>query len=214
MWVRMRIALIGNGPVSLAAADQIDQYDLVVRMNYARLCGAAGKRTDILVLPGGGTNASNFVGHGQGRAGKEAKQFAFMGDSRRNPAMDKMFRYIVRGRPATFMGDEINREIRLILSAIADAPAETPSTGATALLYLLRTYPGCTVTLFGFTHQGWGGHPWRAEAAWIETLTNEGKVIRAPLHAPFVKVPLLEKAYREIMRGFRALGRVRLFART
>ena len=65
----------------------------------------------------------------------------------------------------------------------ADAPAACrPSTGFVALHWYLETLPArARVTLHGFGFEGWEGHPWARERAWVEARAREGRVKVVPV---------------------------------
>lgn len=50
--------------------------------------------------------------------------------------------------------------------------SHSASTGALVLAYVISAYPNSDVRLYGFSHEGWHGHPWEAEARWMRSLSN------------------------------------------
>jgi hypothetical protein len=201
-----RIALIGNGPISKSEASRIDGFDIVVRMNYARLCGPAGKRTDILILPLGGRGAEAII-HNRPinrLAATSAREIWLSpNDDSTDRSLEEIERLIIRGRPRVILPESLRQDIVDVISKYSDTREIGPSTGAKVLLFLLRNYPEYRITLFGFTHSGWRGHPWSAVAAWVDELVQEGRLSRAELIGPLVKISASELIQAETIRMLR-----------
>ena len=66
------------------------------------------------------------------------------------------------------------------LGSFGPEPYVVPSTGAVAIAEFLTHYRKADDQIFlaGFGHQGWDGHPWAAEKAWIDDLIHCGVLAR------------------------------------
>ena len=157
-----------------------------------------------------GLNPENFIYNRpiNRRAALGAKEIWFLSVDGTDAILEEVNRLIVKGRPRVFLGAALDHEVERMLADIADAPSVVPSAGAKILFHVLRAYPDHEVTLFGFTHEGWPGHTWDAEAAWIDGLVKEGKVRKAPLEPPFAKDPIIELLRREPVRASRFFRRL------
>lgn len=50
------------------------------------------------------------------------------------------------------------------------------SSGCIALYYYLQTEPKSKITLHNFTFEGWGGHAWDVEIAYVQKLIQQGRI--------------------------------------
>ncbi len=67
---------------------------------------------------------------------------------------------------------------RLLAPLLPDGARIEPSSGFLAIVYAFWCNPAVTLHLFGFTHQGWDGHPWEAERRTVDGFVEAGKVVR------------------------------------
>jgi hypothetical protein len=204
------IALIGNGPIARAEAATIDRFDRVVRINHARLCGAAGTRTDALVLPFVGAMAHGLLHKRPVNqcALRGAKEIWFRDSPPENDAGlgGEMLRLVVRGRPHLFFPEgTLSAVQRELLAFAGDRDPGYPSAGAQTLWYLLSTFPDSPIRLFGFTHRGWSGHSWDAEAEWMNRLVASGRLSRASLSGRECRERLDERIVAELVRTWRGI---------
>lgn len=190
-WPRT-VALVGNSSNSEGYGDQIDGHDCVVRLNRAPYYGAAGLRTDVLVI-----NNWGFPSYAMTRGTMPINEHAFesakmiwlpvpaeemkpVGPEHQInlpwPAFadftDDVINSLVGTRPYRQFPPTIWRALIQELRILGAEQDKVPSTGAQALAYIVRVWPKANVSLFGFSHEGWSGHPWEAEAAWIKNLPN------------------------------------------
>jgi hypothetical protein len=213
------VSLVGNGPVSRAAAPLIDTADLVVRINRARLGGWAGQRTDALAIVEH-TIFGRLVTEGRPlnpRVLADLKEIWLSVDPARSgdgPFAAEFHAQVRRDRPTVFVGQDVEQGIRDTLIALGASPHVIPSTGALTLYYLLGRFPAAAIRLFGFTHEGWNGHAWSAEREWMAALQAGGRIEILPATAPLVRTDLKDEAAEQAARArknvrkfFRRLGR-------
>jgi hypothetical protein len=79
---------------------------------------------------------------------------------------------IVTNQPCVRFPPKIWRDLTRKLRSHGAQITHVASTGALVLAYIISAFPKSQIRLYGFTHQGWDGHPWSAEATWISTLPN------------------------------------------
>jgi hypothetical protein len=187
----MRIAVVGNGRVGLAAAGTIDSYDLVVRLNYAKSLGFAGRRADILVLA---KARMAFLSRGRFsaayRAAKEVWCFLpeDMAQLRNEPIVPACPDWLL---PA--------------LEGLRPGGGFKPSTGMFAVAVLVTKFPDAVVHVFGFSHEGMPAHDWAAERRLFDELAAQGRLVR---HDPAEPVSWKEAALLGLHRNRRFLWRV------
>jgi len=182
---RVRIALVGNGPVDPAAAGAIDAHDLVVRFNTCTNYGASGRRVDVLVLGNDGhtgahlANAPDAIPLEAWAAAREfwlrvpgsvLQRLAMQWPEGRENWVDHteaILRNRVGARPWRAISEQVYWTTHEALKRHGALDAHLPSTGILALSSIRHCMGGYrpVVTLFGFTHEGWEGHAWAAERA-------------------------------------------------
>ncbi|CDI08740.1 glycosyltransferase family 29 protein [Agrobacterium pusense] len=185
-----RIALVGNGENARGFGSEIDSHDFVVRMNRAIHFGEAGTKTDALAVinwsgPGRWmTNGETPINAEALRAAKsiwlpmppedmESVKNDQPGTFEWPTYVDftsEVIDNLVDGRPYIKFPPNIWRSLTKELRGLGAAKTQASSTGALVLAYLVRVWPRSKVTLYGFTHEGWDGHPWEQEKAWIRNL--------------------------------------------
>lgn len=186
------VALVGNGPSACGLAELIDKSDFVVRINTALHCGAAGVRTDALAIINWSYPADGMTSGWSPilpLALDSAREIWLpmppeeMKDVRKDRAdplpppayqdfSEQIIKKLVRGRVYTKFPPKIWRDLKVELRKNGARREHMASTGSLVLAYLVRVWPRSKITLFGFTHEGWAGHPWEAEARWVASLRN------------------------------------------
>ncbi len=187
------VALVGNGPIGRAAAGEIDGHDLVVRINRAPLCGAAGERTDVLAMlpPVHLTSIAERSQPINPRALEGAREFWFACEG--SETETAAARRLAGDWPVRWLGLTFAGLARDRLRAHQPEGKLTPSTGLILIFALLALMPEAEIVLFGFSHAGSTRHLWSGERRVVEDLIGEGRVSRArddgrrPVHLP---VPL------------------------
>lgn len=181
----MRIAAVGNGPIDPRYASVIDAHDMVVRFNTAHHFGTTGRRIDVLVLVntgGSGQRMHEIDGYINPAALAGAREVwiarhpEVIAAQRANPINDPLswvdhsdaiVAKLLKGKRWRFIDAEDYLEAHSTLKTFGALDTHEPSTGMVTLFHLRRTIKRPRVTLFGFTHEGWHGHPWEAERAYV-----------------------------------------------
>lgn len=188
-----RIALVGNGPSARKFGHRIDLHDFVVRITQTPHYGSSGFRTDALAIinwSGPGYAITSGLSCLNERCLDSAREIwlpmpqGAMASVRSDQEPDippwpgyadfthAVISKYANGRPIVCFPTSIWVDLERKLRALGAERKHAASTGALVLAYLLRAYPRSMISLFGFTHEGWPGHPWAAEALWIKGLTN------------------------------------------
>lgn len=183
------VAIVGNGPVESFQSGEIDAHDLVVRFNGCRNYGVSGHRTDYLVLANTGEPARQFAFdplglHAQaveaaGRILLARPPDLVASELRRFPddreyweTFDQDLISRIRHKRWAYMRANVYRKSRAVLRLYGAKKADQPSTGILAIFHiaqqLRRRMLPSSITLYGFTHQGWDRHPWNAERQLID----------------------------------------------
>jgi hypothetical protein len=198
-----RVMIVGNGEIGDELADVIDDADLVMRFNDCRSVGAGGGRTDIVTVCNTGRPGKAMT-EGSGWACNKSVWLASSIWCVRDPQKFKAMRPdILRDHPELddFCDDytdgfadyarqngkdfhiipgATHEALDLTLSAHEPEPYVVPSTGAVAIAEFLAHYRKSDDQIFlaGFGHQGWDGHPWKAERRWVDDLIQSGLLAR------------------------------------
>ncbi|QMV26114.1 hypothetical protein GRI33_03885 [Brucella sp. BO3] len=64
------------------------------------------------------------------------------------------------------------RQLTIDLRKLGAEQIMAASTGALILAYLVRAFPKSEITLYGFSHEGWHGHPWEQEKILASSFPN------------------------------------------
>lgn len=189
-----RIGVVGNGPIKAELSELIDRHDLVVRFNSCQNYGDAGRRTDILVLVNTGPAGKILA-----RDDKAINEDAFTSAKKiwiaKDPTLiaaqilkyphdaemwedcsEELIHNRLRSKPWQFLSPKIYHSAIYDLKKYGANDHDQPSTGILTIFNirhtLIRRFSPCILTLFGFTHEGWAGHPWDAEKALIDAQSN------------------------------------------
>jgi hypothetical protein len=198
-----RIMIVGNGDIGDRLADAIDAADLVMRFNDCRSVGAGGGRTDIVAVCNTGRPGKAMTENPTWACNKSVWLASSIWCVRDPQKFKGMKPEILRDHPELddFCDDytdgfaeyarENGKDFHIIpaathealdrhLAAYGPAPYVVPSTGAVAIAEFVTHYrrQDDEIFLAGFGHQGWDGHPWMAEKAWVEELVQRGLLAR------------------------------------
>jgi len=200
--VPRRIVIVGNGDIPEGVAEAIDGADLVIRFNDCRSAGRGGLRTDVVAVCNTGRPALAMLGGGwpsleavqQARAiwcVRAPEKFSAMRArlAASHSDLDDFcddhtlgFETFARltGRALRIVPQAVHDRLDGALSADAPAPYVVPSSGLVVVADVLENLAeaGDDVSLAGFGHQGWPGHPFAAERRWVEARIDEGRLRR------------------------------------
>lgn len=184
------IALIGNGPSAIAHGKDVDAQSMVVRIGTTPFWGEAGVRTDVLVIlnwSDPGYRMTNGITPVNQKALDDAKEIWLpmppeemertKADQTSPPPWPSYADFskeveqkFVEHRKCVKFPPRIWRELTLKLRSHGADISHSASTGALVLAYIISAYPNSEVRLYGFSHEGWYGHPWKAESRWVRSL--------------------------------------------
>lgn len=199
-----RIVVVGNGVINHGLGKVIDNADLVIRFNNAKLePERTGTRTDILFLMNSGRTMQERL-RGEEflrsevlvRTDRVLLPYHPLIIERYHPKPRLLSR--MKGRRADWTVEAINRigalgkEITLLSPRFYEEscaelglPAQQmrmlfPSTGYLGIRYALERLlkPGGRIEICGFGWQGWKRHPWTLEKSWIEGKIQNGDLLR------------------------------------
>jgi len=201
------VAIVGNGPIRADVAAKIDECDVVIRMNHAPLCGVAGMRTDILVLNRLSLWREYSWRPGNPKAFRKASELWVRLEQPATPRVDRRVKLIAAKRPVRELAESDDLK-KMICAAGNDWNAVMPSLGAVVFDIVLRE-SDAIISLFGFKHEGWGGHSWDQEKSWfdaaglrrLQRFHGEGEPLKRP-HS-YVVYKKYCKSWNRIL-GFRS----------
>ncbi|TCM58303.1 hypothetical protein C8J36_101203 [Rhizobium sp. PP-F2F-G48] len=82
------------------------------------------------------------------------------------------------GKTFRVLDGQTQRFVEQILTGFSPAPYIVPSSGIVVIADVLGAHPAADIALAGFTHVGWDGHPFAAEAQLVERWVAEGRLRR------------------------------------
>lgn len=195
--------IVGNGSVAEGAADLIDAADFVIRFNDCRSFGRAGRRTDVIAVCNTGRPARNMI---QSETWRESAPVGACSQiwSVRDPGkFDEMRRPLAISHPElddfcddyteafrTFAEGQgkahgvIDRRVHEAMDAALSAhqppPYVVPSSGMVVIGELLDNpaYAQDAISIAGFSHEGWDGHPFAAEKRLVDAYVAQGLLHR------------------------------------
>lgn len=195
------IMIIGNGPITGAAAMSVAQSDIVIRFNACRSFTDAPGRTDVVAVCNTGRpgkemiSSSTWRDHPAVRAASEiwcVRDPIKFAEMRRPLALshpdlddfcddytDGFASFAAEtGKVIRVLDRSIHEAIDARLRTYDPAPYVVPSSGLIIIAEILRTYPGHHVSLAGFSHEGWIWHPFAVERRLVDSFVAEGRVRR------------------------------------
>ena len=199
----MRVVIVGNAPVTRDHADRVDAADLVIRFNVPRTWyDGTGRRFDAWVIANGVAGRA-FV---RNRTFADAP-FRDLPSEIRFPRAVEVHADLRATRDSGFLKAKSEHDVaerilkrnglrqrwlrfdaafyRRCLDRLRSIdplidPTSIPSAGFLATNHVLETRPGAEVTLVGFTFEGWPGHPWAVEAAFVGREVETGRLTLVP----------------------------------
>jgi hypothetical protein len=197
-----RVVLVGNAPLTRDHSAMVDAADFVVRFNEPRSWGErGGTRFDAWVI----ANARGGRRFVRQRTFAEAPYRDLPAEIWFPRAAEVHGR--LRAMGAGFLREDSERDLsRRILRANGlqgrtvvrfdaafywsclerlqedgeEGPLLIPSAGFMATNYALARFDSAAVALVGFTFQGWEGHPWRREEAFVRRMERAGTLRLLP----------------------------------
>lgn len=85
---------------------------------------------------------------------------------------------VAAGKTVRVLDADIQRSLETLLADFSPAPYIVPSSGLVVIADVLRTHPDADLAIAGFTHVGWDGHPFAAEARLVDRWVAEGRLRR------------------------------------
>jgi hypothetical protein len=195
--------IVGNAAIDSRHTSRIDGADLVIRFNDCRSAGAGGTRTDIVAVCNTGRPGKAMVEDPEWRSIEAVRQARAIWAVRDPAKFAAMRPHLAVSHPELddFCDDYTNgfvdfagatgKDFHAIAARIhedldqtlADFDASTyvtPSSGAIVIAEVLTHVlkPEDDLTIAGFSHEGWQWHPWKAEAAWVDSLSAAGTLNR------------------------------------
>jgi hypothetical protein len=186
------IALVGNHESAKNFSTAIDSSDYIIRINTAPYCGEAGSRTDVLAVINWSSPAYFYITGAQQinrLALESAKEYwlpmpreemYLVKSEQKNPPPFPAYTdftteitHMVTGKGRVIhFPPWIWRRLTKDLRELGADATHAASTGALIAYYLVSAFPRSAIHLFGFTHEGWPGHPWEAERRWMQSRDN------------------------------------------
>lgn len=186
------VAVVGNGPVSWLDSFRIDRCDVVIRFNeWKNYRRHGGRRADVLCICNTGAPARKFIERnliGGAPFIERISEVWFPRDEEVHKRHASVFdpdapasefedlseglvsSNRLSGKRLIHFSGAFNQAVFDSLSRRAVGPFLCPSTGILAIEYVLCNprFAGSRKFVFGFSHQGWDGHPWQAERALLD----------------------------------------------
>jgi hypothetical protein len=194
------VALIGNGTIDEPLWFDVNRHDLVIRFNACKHFGKiTGRRADIVVFVNTGRSGQKLALEADSvdlGAVAAAKEFWFSAASdvivdqiASNPTTadapthkdhpgdwvdfsEDLKRMRCNSKPNSFIEGEYFFGAQALLKDHGAKPGTRPSTGFLTLYKVRQTWKPERISLFGFQHKGWPGHPWDAEKSAIAAMQD------------------------------------------
>jgi hypothetical protein len=195
--------IVGNGEIREGLTAAIDAADLVVRFNDCRSYGAGGTKTDVVAVCNTGRPALSMLGGGKWKNSAAVRQARQIWCARSPEKFEALRGNLAATHPDL---DDLCDDYSAGFSAFAEAtgrrlvqvPAAThgatddrlkaigaedyvvPSSGLLVIDHVLERVarPGDTISIAGFGHQGWSGHPFLTEKRLVDGYVTDGRLRR------------------------------------
>ncbi len=196
-----RYAIIGNGPLG---EDVTSDADCVVRFNHCRSAGEDEARTDIVAVCNTGRPAVSmleddaWLSHPSVGAAQEIwcvrapERYERMREeiALTHPELDDYcddytegFREFAARSSKQFrvISSALHEQVEAELDAFGAGKFVSPSSGLLVVAEILENHASIedSVTIAGFSHQGWEHHPWDAEKRWVDGQISQGRLRRS-----------------------------------
>lgn len=193
--------IVGNGAVAEGAGAIIDAADFVVRFNLSRNTAQSGRRTDAVAVCNTGRPANEMLDGPEWRDSAPVRAAREIWSVRDPEKFASLRPQLAVNHPelddfcddrtedfARFAAENGKRHriIPALVHEAADAALVAhspgsyvvPSSGLVVLFHVLSEpeFSGSEITLAGFSHEGWDGHPFVAERRLVAGLADAGRV--------------------------------------
>ena len=197
-----RIMIVGNGDIPDGAAAFIDDSDTVIRFNDCRSFGAGGRKTDVVAVCNTGRPAAAMLTSEDwmfARPLRDCTQIWSVRDPQRfaalrapilaaHPELDDFcddythqFEALcaATGKRHRIIGGHVHDGVDASLAAFSPDAYVVPSSGMIVIADQLATLAGDDeIWIAGFSHSGWHGHPFAAEARLVDRYVRAGRLQR------------------------------------
>lgn len=185
------IAVVGNAPLRYDAATEIDNAKLVIRFNLPHHAPEeAGTQTDIMFIGNGGNALRKWLRQGAFESSSyfsSARRIIFprhpdniktlhprqqlkkyLTGKKKHYTQQGILTFTRMGKEVSVLPPEFSLECYRDLGLTTNAKSHLmPSTGFIGIKYALGLPGRHQIKLYGFTWQGWSGHPWDTEFQWL-----------------------------------------------
>lgn len=198
-----KIVIVGNGEIPEGVAAAIDAADFVIRFNECRSFGPGGSRTDVVAICNTGRPARQMISSENWAASRPVQDCMAIW-SVRDPAKFRDLRPVLavsrpdlddfcddlstdfeafavsRGKAHRIIDRKVHEATDAALSSHEPGDYVVPSSGLIVLAELLVNAAGRsdTISIAGFGHSGWDGHPFAAEKRLVESYVADGRITR------------------------------------
>lgn len=194
--------IVGNGEISQAAGAMIDACDLVIRFNDCRSLGRGGGKTDVVAVCNTGRPARGMVTSDAWRGSAAVSQASAIWCVRDPRKFSELRAPLMASHPELYdLCDDFTPQFAAFSAATGKAhyvvdramheavdeelqPHQpgayvVPSSGLIVIRDVLNTAgPHDTVSIAGFGHVGWSGHPFAAEKRLVDSYAAAGRITR------------------------------------
>ncbi|MDR6103069.1 hypothetical protein QE369_003266 [Agrobacterium larrymoorei] len=195
-----RIVIVGNGEIPQGVADWIDTADVIIRFNDCRSLGAGGSRTDVVAVCNTGRPGRRMIEDRSWRESPGVKAASAIWSVRDPVKFSEMEEDIHRhwpeledfcvdysaefaaiasetGKTHLVISRQVHEWLDEELKGLSPEPYVCPSTGLFAIRYMLDAIgEKDELTIAGFCHKGWSGHPFSVEKQLVDALVTQGKL--------------------------------------
>lgn len=204
------IMVVGNGDIPEGVAGTVDAGDLVFRFNECRSFGPGGSRTDVVAICSTGRPARRMIASPLWRDSRAVQEASAIWSVRDPQKFAELRTVLALSHPELEdFCDDLSQDFEAFAtergkahyvvpramheaadSALLDHdpdPYVVPSSGLIVITELLNNpaYAADSISIAGFSHEGWDGHPFSAERRLVEAYVAAGRLTRLhPLTAP------------------------------
>lgn len=195
------IAVIGNGAIDHRYAATIEAHDLIIRFNDCRNFQDCATRTDVVAVCNIGRAAKKLLASPEWRNCQCVSEASEIWSTRDPLILPAMKRRLADSHPDlddlcdnhtddfglfceqtkkqhVVIPQSSYEAVVLELAAYWNGSYVTPSSGVIAISGALARFPNASITLAGFGHEGWEGHPFSAEKLLVDTWCKTTRVMR------------------------------------